>query len=110
MDNFFDDLPDETLPQERFDTLARLAGARIERILSTGQADPEDQWQCQPHDEWVMLVAGTAGLVLRDPDGALRNLELSPGDHLLIPAGQPHRVSHTSDPALWLAVHAGETD
>src|SRR3546814_14109757 len=59
----------------------------------------------QDTDEWVLLLAGEAGLRLEDgPAIALR-----PGDHVFIPAGVAHGVKHTSrsPPAVWLALHTG---
>jgi cupin 2 domain-containing protein len=90
--------------RETVDVLLDRPGARIERIVSKGQATPEGQWYDQPGDEWVALLAGRA--TLRFADGAL--VELSPGDWLLIPARARHRVESTSadPPCVWLAVHA----
>ena len=78
--------------------------ARLERIVSTGQSTPPGTWYDQPGDEWVALLAGRA--TLRFEDGGL--VELAPGDWLLIPAHERHRVEATSaePPCVWLAVHA----
>lgn len=53
-------------------------------------------------DEWVLLIQGAAQLDLGD-----RLVNLAPGDHLLIPAGQKHRVTQTApdQPTVWQAVH-----
>jgi len=90
--------------RERVDLLLDRPGARIERIVSTGQATPPGQWYDQSGDEWVALLAGRA--TLRLERGAL--IELAPGDWLLIPAHVRHRVEATSadPPCVWLAVHA----
>lgn len=80
---------------------------RIERIVSTGQTTPENEWLNQAWDEWVLLIAGAARLAMAgSPD---RRLEC--GDHLLIPAGTAHRVTWTDPdrPTIWLAVHLGES-
>jgi len=89
--------------RETVDLLLDRPGARVERIVSTGQATPPGQWYDQPGDEWVALLAGRA--TLRLGDGAL--VDLSPGDWLLIPAHLRHRVEATSadPPCVWLAVH-----
>lgn len=91
--------------RETIDVLLARPGARVERIVSAGQATPLGQWYDQPGDEWVALLAGRATLRLHG--GAL--LELGPGDWLLIPAHVRHRVEATSadPPCVWLAVHAG---
>ena len=88
---------------ERFDLLIPDRGVRIERIISTGQTTPEGEWYDQDRDEWVVLLQGEATLACEG--GHTRHL--APGDHLLIPAHQKHRVVHTSadPPCIWLAVH-----
>ena len=52
----------------------------------------------------VLVLRGSACVALQNPD---RIVDLSPGDHLLLPPHQRHRVERT-DPApgtLWLALH-----
>ena len=95
---------DPAAAEERFETLLGRPGVRIERIVSTGQSSPPGFWYEQPDDEWVLLVAGAAGLQFAD-EAAVR--ELRPGDHLLIPARRRHRVAWTAQdgPTVWLAVH-----
>lgn len=85
---------------ETFEALVQLGPVRIERIASS--TTPEPVLYDQPQDEWVVLLQGRARLWL---DGA--ELELGPGDHVLIPAHKLHRVLETSaEPTcLWLAVH-----
>jgi cupin 2 domain-containing protein len=97
--NLFDPLP-RLESGEAFQTLLRRSGIHIERIVSSPRPEPvlyEQAW-----DEWVILLAGEARL---DFDG--ESLHLRAGDHLLIPAGLPHRVLSASDDprCLWLAVH-----
>jgi cupin 2 domain-containing protein len=77
---------------------------RIERIVSTGQASPPGFWYDQPWTEWVLLLAGAAGLLFEDEPTPR---PLKAGDYLLIPAGQRHRVEWTdaTQPTVWLAVH-----
>ena len=87
--------------------IERLAGSdviSIERIVSTGQATPAGEWLVQDRDEWVVLVEGEAELAYDDGS----RLRLSSGDHVLIPAGERHRVESTRahPPCIWLAVHA----
>lgn len=101
MFNLFADLP-EHADEELFTTLLANPHCRIERIVSYGQASPEDFWYNQPQDEWVLLLQGLAELDLNG-----RIVRLNPGDHLLIPACLPHRVSKTDSdqPTVWLAIH-----
>lgn len=89
---------------ERFDLLAQSPGARIERIVSTGQASPPGFWYDQPEDEFVVLLSGGARLRL-EPGNRL--LDLKPGDWIDIPARCRHRVEGTQadPPTVWLVVH-----
>jgi cupin 2 domain-containing protein len=76
----------------------------LERIVSAGHASASGHWLEQGRDEWVALLEGEAELAFEDGS----RLRLGPGDHVLIPAGERHRVDWTrSDPpCIWLAVHA----
>jgi len=74
-------------------------GARVERIVSRGEASPPDFWYDQDDDEWVLLAAGTATVAFED-----RRVRLRAGDWLFIPARCRHRVASTSKDAVWLAV------
>lgn len=100
-ENIFDDIPDAA-PQELTDVLLDHPAARIERIVSTGQST---DWMTQAWDEWVVLVTGSAGLLIEDEP----ELPMSSGDYLMIPAGVRHRVAWTDpdQPTVWLAVHLG---
>lgn len=104
MANLFDHLPAEA-GEELFTELLSRPGVRIERIVSTGQSTPPDSPYDQDHDEWVLLLRGSAGLWM-EGDG---EQQLSPGDHVLIPARRRHRVTWTAsgEPTVWLAVHLG---
>lgn len=104
--NLLRDLP-TALPEELFTTLAE-AGAeagdmRVERIVSTGHASPQGFWYDQEGVEFVLLVAGSAGLEMEGE--AVRTL--APGDWLVIPPHARHRVAWTDPdrPTVWLAVH-----
>jgi cupin 2 domain-containing protein len=101
--NILADLP-PALSGEVVDTLAESDSVRIERIVSNGQATPEGEWYDQEQEEWVLVLAGSAGLLFEGAQGPQR---LVAGDWALIPAGCRHRVAWT-DPAVktvWLAVH-----
>ena len=97
-------LPTASQPEERFDLLLERAGARIERIVSTGQASPAGSWYDQPADEFVVLLAGAARLRFEKDDVVL---DLVPGDWVEIPSHARHRVEATQvePPTVWLAIH-----
>lgn len=104
MPNLFEDLP-EQLAEEMFTDILSRPGVRIERIISTGQSTPADAPYDQDHDEWVLLLRGSASLWI-EGEG---ERHLLPGDHLLIGAHRRHRVRWTAadEPTVWLAVHFG---
>ncbi len=83
---------------ERFETILAHKNLVIERIVSSASAAAQEYVQAQ--DEWVLLVQGEAVLQVAGDSIALKS-----GDHLFLPAGVPHRVMHTSNGAMWLAVH-----
>jgi len=83
---------------ERFLELASLPTVTIEQILSGRLGEPAVFEQA--HDEWVVLLAGGAKMLV---DG--EELELGVGDWLLIPAACPHTVLETQPGSSWLAVH-----
>jgi cupin 2 domain-containing protein len=94
------------LETEQTTALVTNKNLRIERIVSTGQASPPGFWYDQAWAEWVLLVAGSAGLLF---EGETEPRVLRAGDYLLIPAHQRHRVAWTDVeyPTVWLAVHFG---
>ncbi|WP_035480907.1 hypothetical protein [Aliagarivorans marinus] len=119
--NLFQDLPKQ-LENELFSTITDASGVKIERILSQGQCSEPGFWYQQDQHEWVIVLQGAA--ILRfddDPKTQLKTtqpettqsketrpkeMRLGPGDYLLIPAGERHRVDWT-DPeqlTIWLAV------
>jgi cupin 2 domain-containing protein len=100
--NLFD-IP-ESLPAEHFTTLLASPNVRIERIVSRGHASPPDFWYDQEAPEWVMVIAGSAGIAF---EGEPAPQTLNAGDHVHIPAHARHRVAWTdaSQPTIWLAVH-----
>jgi len=100
--NLFDDVPAHAA-DEIFTEILLRKDSRIERIVSTGQCTPVDKPHRQGHDEWVLLLAGSAGLRIEGEDE--RNLR--PGDHVLIAAHRAHWVTWTAKdrPTVWLAVH-----
>lgn len=89
---------------EVFDTLLSLPAVRIERIVSRGQATPDGEWYDQQQGEWVLLLAGAAGLLL---EGEAEPRRLLPGDYLYLPPRRRHRVAWTDagQATVWLAVH-----
>ncbi len=102
--NLLADLPVD-LRDEQFTALLQRPGLRLERIVSHGQTTPAGEWLSQAQEEWVLLLTGAARLTLEGQE----SVALGPGDHILIPAGQRHRVDWTQPnaPTVWLALHIG---
>jgi cupin 2 domain-containing protein len=100
--NLLDGLPSASADEITTELLAH-SGVRIERIVSTGQSTPAETPYIQPHDEWVLLLSGSAGLRIEGE----REIRLRPGDCLLIPANRRHWVTWTApgEPTVWLALH-----
>ena len=101
--NLFAEIP---LPvsAEQFATLVSTPNLKIERIVSHGHTSPEGFWYDQDDNEWVMVVAGAASVLI---EGEAEPRQMKAGDHLNIPAHTRHRVAWTdpSQPTIWLAVH-----
>jgi cupin 2 domain-containing protein len=100
--NLFDGIPHELL-EEFFSEIISVPGLRIERIVSTGHTTPDGDWYDQDSHEWVIVVQGRARLAFENES----DLDMGPGDHVVIPAHCRHRVAWTKpeQPTVWLAVH-----
>lgn len=101
-ENIFEMIPNN-LDEEVFELLEQGDHVKIERIISRGHASPDTGWYDQDHDEWVIVLKGSASLSFKDE----AVVELVQGDYLNIPAHTKHRVIRTSatGETLWLAVH-----
>ena len=84
---------------EEITTLFENEKTRVEKIVSFGNASPNDFWYCQDEDEWVMLTKGKAQLQFENDF-----VNICKDEHMLIPSGKKHRVSYVSDDAEWLCV------
>ena len=98
-----DGVADGSADEEQVDILVQHDDLRIERIVSTGQASPPGFWYDQEEQEWVLLLAGRAGLRFETEAEAR---QLRPGDQVLIPAHARHRVEWTAEneATIWLAI------
>ncbi len=103
--NLFSDVP-SGLREEFFEDIIRHRTFRLQRIVSRRHVTPEGQWYDQETDEWVAVIKGEAVVRFEAGDAAVT---LRPGDHILIPAHQRHRVEWTSDreDTVWLALYFG---
>ena len=94
----------ENLPDERDvevnDLLLTRRGVKFERIVSHGQASPEEFWYDQAQHEFVFLVSGRAVLEFETGE----TVELTGGDWIQIDAHVRHRVAWTdpNDATVWL--------
>jgi cupin 2 domain-containing protein len=101
--NLFAHIPDR-LDAEEVTPIIDKPELRIERIVSTGQASPPGFWYDEDRDEWAVVLAGSAGLLV---EGESAPRTLRPGDHVHLPARCRHRIEWTdaARPTVWLAVH-----
>ncbi len=97
---------DASLPEHVDRLVSGVHGLWVERIVSCGQCTPEGTWYDQDHDEWVLVLEGEARLGFNDAPDIL----LHKGDFLLLPQHVKHRVLFTSNPCIWLAIHAQNLD
>jgi cupin 2 domain-containing protein len=108
-DNMFRDIPQAAGDREKetFEDLLTRPGLRIERIVSTGQASPPGFWYCQPQNEWVLVLQGSAGLQIEN-ETEVRIMKS--GDFVNIPSLCRHRVEWTDpdETTIWLAIHYDE--
>jgi cupin 2 domain-containing protein len=106
--NLFASLP-AGLDAEQITVLLANANLRIERIVSTGQASPPGFWYDQHWAEWVVVLAGGAGVLF---EGEAEPRVLRAGDYILIPPHRRHRVAWTDreHPTVWLAVHYADVN
>lgn len=103
--NYFSPAPlPLSLPRELVEVILATESFRLERIISTGQATLAGEWYDQEEHEWVLLLAGEAGLVFEDDP---QEIIMKPGDYLHITAHRRHRVEWTASgqPSIWLALH-----
>ena len=101
--NLFSYLPQQ-LPEELIENLVTAKPVRIERIVSKGHRSDHGFWYDQDQNEFVVLLSGAAKLTI---EGEPQKRVMNPGDWLLIPAHQRHRVDWTTpdEESVWLAVH-----
>ncbi len=102
--NIFSDLPD-SFTEEFFKNLLEGKAFKLELIVSSmGYSTPPGEWYDQQQHEWVMLLSGSAGLLL---EGEEKVIELQTGDYIDIPAHKRHRVEWTDSEqkTCWLTIH-----
>jgi cupin 2 domain-containing protein len=92
------------MQDEISETLLKSEHFEVERIVSSGQATPPGTWYDQDTNEWVILLTGSAGLLI---EGETDLYVMHPGDYIHIPAHQRHRVEWTNpeQKTVWLALH-----
>jgi len=100
--NFLCNLPKLQNGEEVFEVIAESESFIIERIVSNNAISPQEGWYEQSHDEWVMVIQGSAIIQTEES-----KIELHTGDTLFLPAHSKHKVIFTSTVpfCVWLAVH-----
>jgi len=99
--NIYSNIP-EKLSDEIVDVIFQSEIIRIERIISDGQASPDNFWYDQEENEWVILLKGKAKIKYQDQS----EQNLTEGDYIFIPSHKKHRVEWTDNntKTIWLAV------
>ncbi len=102
INSIYKTIPDN-LPEEVIEELIHSQAVRIKRIVSRGHASPPGFWYDQEENEWVIVLEGSAGLLL---EGDENQTVLKKGDYLNIPAHTKHRVEWTdkTGETIWLAI------
>ncbi|MDC0302969.1 Nif11 domain/cupin domain-containing protein [bacterium] len=103
VDNLFQ-TPCPPIGEEASRELASGTGWTLNLICSNAFSSPAETWMDQSEMEWVLVLRGSAQVSFKEADAVM---DLSPGDHLLIPPNCLHRVER-SDPdpgTLWLAMY-----
>ena len=91
---------DYTAPNrgESFTTLLEHEKVKVVRIVSSDRFESIEY--VQEEEEWVVLLEGSATLLLDKEEKYLKK-----GDILLIPARTPHKILEMQQGTLWLALH-----
>jgi cupin 2 domain-containing protein len=99
--NIYSNIP-EKLSDEIVDVIFQSEIIRIERIISDGQASPDNFWYDQEENEWVILLKGKAKIKYQDQS----EQNLTEGDYIFIPSHKKHRVEWTDNntKTVWLAM------
>jgi cupin 2 domain-containing protein len=103
MDNIFTIDKEIDFNKEVLIDLYKNKNCFVEKIISTGQVTPENQWLEEDSDEWVILLQGESEISFFNGD----IFKMGRGDYLLIPSNTKHRVESTSvnPPCIWVALH-----
>ena len=102
--NIYSQIPDN-LSKELFEEIIQGGEFKLERVVSKGHMTPEGEWYDQDRDEWVILLKGSADLLVGE--GEAESVSLRPGDFLHLPAHRKHRIERTDpvEETVWLALH-----
>ncbi len=89
--------------EERRYLIQRALNWRLELIVSCALSNDENFWNQQPEDEWILLLRGSASMMLKSPDEVI---DLSVGSHLHLIPNRPHRLLRTDSApgTAWLAL------
>lgn len=98
--NIFSDMPNHS-SEESFQDILKNPKLKLERIVSKGHTSPENFWYDQDEDEWVIIFQGSAILEFET-----HKVNLTAGDHILIPKHVKHRVKWTNpdQETIWIAL------
>jgi len=105
--NFLANIPKIADNSEIIEVIQETNDFFIERIISSNHSSPEKGWYSQNHDEWVMLLQGSATIEFENS----KQIDLTTFDTLHISAYTKHKVIYTSTQpyCIWLAIHSKHT-
>ena len=86
-------IPDN-LPKEVIEELIHGQTVRIKRIVSRGHASPLGFWYDQEENEWIIVLEGSAGLLLEGDENPQSEEHQEQSKHYIKPFYQIHEPDH----------------
>lgn len=83
------------------DSLLSYKNIKIKRIVSSDRLEIDTF--CQKEAEWVVLLQGSAEIVMNE-----EHYRLQKGDSLFIPPLQKHTIAKVEKGTVWLAIYIDE--
>ncbi len=97
------DIPEIGHTGEILEDILKYKNVAIKRIVSSSNL--EKSTFCQEEAEWVLLLEGSAKIMMGEKD-----YTLSKGDSLFIPPKLEHTIVTVEAGTIWLAIHIYEKE